>query len=504
MSTPDKRLRALVFLFFFWILLRNTWLCEDAFITFRVSDNFAHGLGLRWNPLERVQVYTHPLWMLCVTAVYFVSRDIYFSAVSISLLFSGYAVWLHLARGQKSTLHVLLAATVLCFSKAFVDFSTGGLENPLTHLLLVLFFLEYQKPEAERSFKAMVWYAGLGITNRMDLVWFFLPALAELSWKGKLWRPRAWKLWVGVVPFVAWEVFSVLYYGFLFPNSAYAKLTTGVRASAFVAQGFFYLVNSLSWDPLTLFSLTALLLFGFARWREDRQGAVIALSVLLYLLYVLRVGGDYMTGRLLAAPLFVSLLLVSRLPLEAPAEIAVTFAVLLGIGFTSPRPPLMTSDQYVSLGSAPQSVDDERGYRHGDTSLLKLNKDRGIQHLGGWVADGIKARQSGQRVTIYKNIGYYGYFAGPGVHILDPYGLGDPLVGRMPFTEAMGYWSSGHFYRKIPEGYVEAAVDEGVIADPRVQAYWKKLELVTRGGIFDGKRLAEVARFNLGMNKAPR
>lgn len=504
MLRSDKRIRALVFLFFFCILLRNTWLCEDAFITYRVSDNFVHGLGLRWNPLERVQVYTHPLWMMCVTAVYFVARDIYFSAVSVSLLCSGLAVALMLFRGQKTTTQALLAAVVLCFSKAFVDFSTGGLENPLTHLLIVLFFLEYLKPDEERSFASMVWYAGLGITNRMDLIWFFLPAVVHLAWEKRYLRLRHYRLWAGLLPFVAWELFSLLYYGFLFPNSAYAKLTTGVRGSAFVVQGVYYLINSLSWDPLTLFSLTALVVLGFSRYREDRPAAVIALSALLYVLYAIRVGGDYMTGRLLAAPLFTSVLLISRLELDRPVEIAVAFAVLLGLGFTAPRPPLFTNDQYVSLGSAPQSVDDERGYRHGDTSLLRLNKDRGLRNLGGWVADALKVRASGKRVSVYRNIGYYGFFAGPGVHILDPYGIGDPLIGRMPFTEGMGYWSSGHFYRKVPEGYTEAALDAGTIKDPAIQAYWQKLELVTRGPIFSGARLAEVVRFNLGMNPPPR
>jgi arabinofuranosyltransferase len=29
------------------------------------------------------------------------------------------------------------------FSKAYIDYSTSGLENPLTHLLIVLFFIVY-------------------------------------------------------------------------------------------------------------------------------------------------------------------------------------------------------------------------------------------------------------------------------------------------------------------------------------------------------------------------
>jgi hypothetical protein len=84
--------------------------------------------------------------------------------------------------------------------------------------------------------------------------------------------------------------------------------------------------------------------------------------------------------------------------------------MLLALGVYSPRPPVETND----------------------TALLRLNRDCNIAHLGGWVRDGIEARESGQRVTVYKNIGYYAFFASPAVHVIDPYGLSDPLLVRLP------------------------------------------------------------------------
>jgi arabinofuranosyltransferase len=53
-------------LFFAAVVLRTAWVSDDAFITFRTVDNALNGAGLRWNPAERVQTYTHPLWMLLV------------------------------------------------------------------------------------------------------------------------------------------------------------------------------------------------------------------------------------------------------------------------------------------------------------------------------------------------------------------------------------------------------------------------------------------------------
>ena len=40
------------------VILLMAWLSDDAYITLRVVDNAVNGLGLTWNPAERVQAYT--------------------------------------------------------------------------------------------------------------------------------------------------------------------------------------------------------------------------------------------------------------------------------------------------------------------------------------------------------------------------------------------------------------------------------------------------------------
>jgi hypothetical protein len=64
-------------------------------------------------------------------------------------------------------------------------------------------------------------------------------------------------------------------------------------------------------------------------------------------------------------------------------------------------------------------------------------------------------------------------------------------------------WGPGHFKRTVPDGYPEAAVDEGTIHDPAIDAYWTKITLVTRGPLFGRRRLFEIVRFNLGLNPPP-
>ena len=76
--------RAALFVLFSYVFLANAWLGDDAYITFRVVWNFIHGYGLTFNPDERVQAYTHPLWMLVLAAAHGVTREFFFTATVLS------------------------------------------------------------------------------------------------------------------------------------------------------------------------------------------------------------------------------------------------------------------------------------------------------------------------------------------------------------------------------------------------------------------------------------
>ena len=73
---------------FVYVFLINAWVVDDAYITFRTVDNFLHGYGLRWNVDERVQVYTHPLWMLVMVVGSFITSDVFFTSIALSFFCS--------------------------------------------------------------------------------------------------------------------------------------------------------------------------------------------------------------------------------------------------------------------------------------------------------------------------------------------------------------------------------------------------------------------------------
>ena len=61
------------------------WMGDDAFITLRTVDNFVAGHGLRWNVAERVQAYTHPLWLFVLALPYSITREPYLTTLAINL-----------------------------------------------------------------------------------------------------------------------------------------------------------------------------------------------------------------------------------------------------------------------------------------------------------------------------------------------------------------------------------------------------------------------------------
>ncbi len=97
---------------------------------------------------------------------------------------------------------------------------------------------------------------------------------------------------------------------------------------------------------------------------------------------------------------------------------------------------------------------------------------------------------------VYYTVGYFGFFAGQGVHIVDPFGLTDPLLSKTRADDSD--WRIGHFRREVPSRYVKSlAADRNLIENPRLAAYYDRLRSVTRGRLLDPDRLAAIWHLNL-------
>jgi arabinofuranosyltransferase len=172
------------------------------------------------------------------------------------------------------------------------------------------------------------------------------------------------------------------------------------------------------------------------------------------------------------------------------------------LGLTSHRSPIYTkAEEGVNHDGAylANNIVDERLWYNPSNGLLNYDRQSGIWPKIEWLVFGNTAREENQKVTIFAAIGLYGYYAGPGVHVLDPHGLSDPLMARLPIKDA-AYLKPGHYVRQVPIGY-KKSVETGLnhIADPYLAELYDKLRIVTQGGIFSPSRLYEIAKFNLGI-----
>lgn len=482
-------------------MIRNAWLCDDAYITFRTVDNFVNGYGLTWNTVERVQAYTNPLWMFVVSAVYAITREIYYSSLMLSMAISLSAVGVVAWRVAKSPGMAALTVATLACSKAFVDYSTSGLENPLTYLLLALFIAAYDLREAgSRKIVILSFLASCVAINRMDNVIVCLPALVYVVWCAPSCRGML-SLLLGLTPFMLWEGFSLLYYGFPFPNTAYAKLGITIPAVEMMKQGMCYVLDSLAVDPLTIPVIAAGIVVPFLA--KDRRDMPLAVGIALSIIYVIGIGGDFMTGRFFAAPFFCAAAMLSYRPLPS-AKIWVPLLVVIAIvGLCNPRTPVLSGGGYGATyddrtyEQSNHGISDARAFYYKYSSLLGPTPGPKLD-TPHW------SRLLSQPDVYYSPfliadaVGVFGFYVGPHSFILDTIGLADPLIARTPCMQRK-YWRIGHWARYIPLGYVETITSgENRILDKNLAAYYDALSLICRGPLFDTRRLIAILKMNTG------
>jgi arabinofuranosyltransferase len=517
----------------FWVALiaARAWVCDDAAITFRVVDNWLHGFGPRWNVVERVQVFSHPLWMLLLAAVTRLTSNLYWTSLGLGVLLSAAAA-IGLAWGVATSVRAGAVALVLqCASVASLDYATAGMENALGHALLVCGMLAATRTGATVRTLGVAGCAGLLLVHRVDAVWLVGPAaVTALSRAPRSLRLQAFALLL--LPVLLWAGFAFVYYGDWIPNSARAKLATGLPFGARATAGVAYLLESLRHDPVTLVATIAGIAAG---WRR----AVLrpwASGALLHLLGIVIAGGDFMSGRLLTPSFMVAVAcLACGTWSRRAAWIACTAAAVAAL--LGPRAvwrPASAPEHLLRSALDARGIADERrlyervsGWRHArrdvpwpdpavatrartyastwleDPMLTRCLQNGLVDSALAWPEEADAALAAGRTrpVILRAAIGFEGWYAGPAIHVVDVYGLGDPLLARLPALERDPLvpelalwlhelaWRPGHFVRRIPAGYLETLIaGTNQVRDPDLALRTEPVILATRAPLLDARR----------------
>lgn len=273
---------------------RYYFLADDMMISMRAARNFADGLGLVWNPGERIEVFTNLLWtlMMSLTDLLHLPDRLASLPIMIISVIGGVAClplaqrWAQALGANAATQRLLLMAMMV--NAVLTTNVVVAFEQTLIVTILmaaIVYLLEDIQTGALRPWG----YLCLGVIPlfRMDA--------AILSVATGLWaiyeHPRRFKvillLAMGVAPSVIATIARHAYYGDWLPNTYYLKMVgwpDRIHTGLHYTKGF---LKGYGWA----FVLIALAMWrGGMRWNAAwRAVLIICLAQLAYGAYI---GGD--------------------------------------------------------------------------------------------------------------------------------------------------------------------------------------------------------------------
>lgn len=464
----------------------RAWLCDDAFITFRVVEQLLLGNGPVYNAGERVQVFTHPLWFLLLSAWRTIGLPLHPGAIALSLLVfaSGLAALAWAFRDRALTLAAVLVALLL--SRAAMDYATSGLETPMSFALAMGAVAGLRAGRRALAISALA----LMPLSRPDLAVWVLPFAFVVPATG--WRGRFGVLLMVAAPALAWAMFSTIYYGSPVPNTALAKL--GGETWERIGQGLSYVTASLVTDPGTLALVALGLALGAARGGGDPIVRAGLGAMLLSLAYVLWAGGDFMLGRFLLPAVWAAIVTILA-AVPAPREHRADRRWLGALGGLLVASHVIYGDStlHARIGSVPGpghagpnfdgAVDERRFY----LPWLGLFPTRDAREMDFVVQPGTPTDPE-----IVWTLGLRGFHAPPAVALVDWFALAEPMLARIrPFPGGR----PGHAARPLPEQFWRWRDPAHAFGDARLDALARDLRLAHRSReLFTVERFGAIAR----------
>lgn len=420
------------------------WCCDDAFITFRYVENIARGLGPVYNAGERVEGYSHFLWLALLSASRTLGLQPVPASMLLGILFHAGTiallgiVALRISGGRPP---IPMAAFAVALHHDLAIWATGGLETALFTFLCAAgaAALATTDPRGARGAAVAGLVLALGILARPDGALFFLCGLSWVALRagGPRAGTRAAAAFLApaaliLVPYLIWKI---AYYGEILPNPYYAKSGGG----AYWSQGFRYIAIYLRGYPSTAVLLGALAaVLVVIRRRDSMRDPQIALlaiaslfSVVYAFLFVARVGGDFMYARFLL-PIVPLVYLAAEIGIRRVfgSRRAILVAALLVVPLLSFADRPARRSIFLDAGGNPKAaygpggVADEHWYwTHRDNGRSLIES---YEWIGGELARGFPG--SGARVLLQgqASLGYYADFD----YCLEASGLTDHAIAR--------------------------------------------------------------------------
>jgi hypothetical protein len=277
---------------------------DDVMITLRVASNIAAGYGPYFNPGEYVAANTSLGWpfLLAIPRLVLGLSQTVIAVCVVSLLMTVLTI-AAVALASRTLATAALTAAVIVTSPSVAHYSWSGWEHVPQMLLVTaaLLILAGRLPALQDDgarLRAAVLILGVAFLIRPDT----LPLLAApgLVLAHRYWRLRDRRdlqaLAIAASLCALYYLAHLYFYGSLVPNTFYLKVSSDGSA---LRNGIAYLVRNITDGGNTLVILLAIICL-FMRRASSSRDLVIGAGLLLYVLSIVAVGGDYFSrGRFL-------------------------------------------------------------------------------------------------------------------------------------------------------------------------------------------------------------
>jgi len=287
---------------------RYWWLVDDEMISMRYARNQTNGMGLVWNPGERVEGYSNFLWTMYMALIHLLPLP----AAKTSLVVLITNVFIIIA-----TIPVIAKVTRLlgggtfetaCVLVGFVlnlDVTTCTLDGfeavPIMFLTIYTIYLIIKGMKDSRLRLSTFFLISLISLLRADgiVISLFLYGLALTLYNDRR-KILIYSLISLVLP-VLFLIFRLVYYGDILPNTAYLKV---INWNGRLVAGLLFIKGIISHY---LFLLVLVVLYTI----KSRRAEVVylTLTIFIYLGYIICVGGDNFYNNRFLLP-FIPLLLI--------------------------------------------------------------------------------------------------------------------------------------------------------------------------------------------------
>ncbi len=435
---------------FVFVCISHKFIQDDAYISFRYIQNFVDGNGLVFNIGEKVEGYTNLLWVLILSFFVMLKFNVENTSQILSVIFGIIVLFatyylsgliemkddtkqLKKSKAGEADFSVkvfdIIPPVLLVFTGSFIFWSISGMESTMFISFCLLGIYYYLKGHNSDTvnYKFPLFILLATLTRPEGLYFFGLIMIHKLFFAFRENKTEGIKLFfsknnlisylVYIVPVIFYFIIRYSYYGYLFPNTYYAK--TGF-SQEYLNSGLEYFMKFFS-SYLIYGVVLAAPLYLFKRKENIFEISLFYLIIISFILYVISVGGDVLKQNRFFLPvlpliyiLFAKFLTEIYIILKnksgkqmAFASIVIVCAVMCIYYYSS---------QKVTLESDIQS----------ENGLVEKMKN-----TGAWFKS--KQFELGRPLNLAATtIGAVSYFAGPNVNVIDLLGLTDREIAHNP------------------------------------------------------------------------